>query len=147
MSSVQAFKASPWQVLFTICLAVRWCTAGPVIHDDVLQDLKRLNLTQAKLIAENSTIKCSLTPNLCDWQLHLYEGHSFSAPLAPVVQATAAPVRETFELTPPEAGPQLFIVAEVEPKPKRKVRHRRKLSRRTPFNYSSKHRFIWLVLP
>ncbi|KAH8290461.1 hypothetical protein KR054_003302 [Drosophila jambulina] len=151
MSSVQDFRASPWQVVFTICLAAQWCTASPVIHDGVLQDLKKLDLNQAKLVADNSTLKCSLSPNLCDWQLHLYEGHSFTAPLLPVVQGTeaqkiTAPVRETFGLTPPEAGPQLFIVAEVEPKPKREVRRKRKLARRTPFSYSSEHRFILLVL-
>ncbi|XP_020806843.1 uncharacterized protein LOC110182992 [Drosophila serrata] len=147
MSSVQA---SAWQVIFTICLTVRWCTTSPVINDGVLQDLKKLNLSQAKLVADNSTIKCSFTPNLCDWQLHLYGGHSFSVPLQPVVDKTIAQktttVRETFELTPPGAGPQLFLVAEVEPKPKKEMRRKRKLARQTPFNYLSKHRFILLVL-
>ncbi|KAH8255858.1 hypothetical protein KR032_001287, partial [Drosophila birchii] len=147
MSSIQAIpRTFSWQVIFTICLSVRWCTASPVILDGVLQDLKKLNLSQAKLVTDNATIKCSLTPNLCDWQLHLYEGHSFTVPLSPVVpgnaaQKTKAPVQETFALTPPEDGPQLFIVADVETKPKKEMRHKRKLARRTPFNYSSKHRF------
>ncbi|KAH8258105.1 hypothetical protein KR038_005747 [Drosophila bunnanda] len=152
MSSVQAFRASAWiVVVLAICLTARCCTAGPVINDGVLQDLRKLNLTQAKLVSDNSTLKCSLTPNLCDWQLHLYEGHSFSVPLSPVERGTVAlknpgPVRETFALTPSGGEPQLFLVAHVEPKPKKEMRHKRKLARQSPFNHSSKHRFILLVL-
>ncbi|XP_017126302.1 uncharacterized protein LOC108145411 [Drosophila elegans] len=146
MCSVVGFRA-----LFTFCILVLWCEAAPTIQDEALQQLRQLTLTQAKLIADNSSAKCSLTPNLCGWQLHLYEGHGFSVPLIQPVQnpTTRAPsnvAQEVFGLTRQENGPQLFIVADVEPKSRRKVRGKRKLRRRATLNYLSKQKFVLLVV-
>ncbi|XP_016992933.2 uncharacterized protein [Drosophila takahashii] len=145
MSSVAAFRAFPWLLL----LLLRWSEAAPQhIQDEALQQLRQLDLSQAKLIAANSSAKCTLTPNLCDWQLHLYEGHSFSVPLVQEVESkpssTVSPpkaAQEIFELTQPNTEPQLFILAEIEPKSRRG-----KLRRRATFNHLSKQKFVLLVV-
>ncbi|KAH8358245.1 hypothetical protein KR084_009080 [Drosophila pseudotakahashii] len=145
MSSVAALRAFPWLLLFLL----RWSEAAPQpIQDEALQQLRQLDLSQAKLIAANSSAKCTLTPNLCDWQLHLYDGHAFSVPLVQAVESipssTVPPPKsgqEIFELTHPNSGSQLFILAEIEPKPRR-----RKLRRRATFNHLSKQKFVLLVV-
>ncbi|XP_016928486.3 uncharacterized protein [Drosophila suzukii] len=151
MSSVQAFRAFQWLVFLPCCVFLRWCEAAPQIQDEILQQLKELNLSQAKLIAANSTVKCSLTPNLCDWQLHLYENHRFSVPLVETVKSTPTKAppnagQEIFELTHQDSGSQLFIVAEIEPKSRREWRRRGKLRRRPTFNHLSKQKFVLLVV-
>ncbi|EDV35981.2 uncharacterized protein Dana_GF12745 [Drosophila ananassae] len=144
MRSVRPFEASLWLLLLSICAA----DAG-AIDGTALQELAKLNLTQAKLISDNTTVKCMVTPDLCDWQIHLYEGHAFSVPLPQAAAAQAAtqalstPAPEVFELSPQDSGSKIYIVAEVKPKPER--RRRRKLRRRTAFNYFPKRRFALLV--
>ncbi|XP_034105390.1 uncharacterized protein LOC117568689 [Drosophila albomicans] len=49
--------------------------------DETLQHIPKLSHAQVALIADNATARCKLTPELCDWQLHLYEGHAFSVQL------------------------------------------------------------------
>ncbi|XP_016946798.1 uncharacterized protein LOC108022422 [Drosophila biarmipes] len=151
MSSDQAFRAFPWLVLLPCCFFLQWCEAAPQIQDEVLQQLKELNLSQAKLIAANSTVKCTMTPSLCDWQLHLYEGHEFSVPLDQTVESitTKAPSnagQEIFELTPQDSGLQLYIVAEIEPKSRRERRRKGKLRRPSTFNHLSKQKFVLLAV-
>ncbi|KAI8036895.1 uncharacterized protein LOC128256111 [Drosophila gunungcola] len=146
MCSVEGFRA-----LFTFCILVLWCEAAPPIQDEALQQLRQLSLTQAKLIVDNSSAKCSLIPNLCDWQLHLYEGHVFSVPLIQPMENPTTPApskfnQEVFGLARQENGPQLFIVADVEPKSRRKVRGKRKLRRRFTLNHLSKQKFVLLVV-
>lgn len=144
MRSVRPFEASLWLLLLSICAA----DAG-AIDGTALQELAKLNLTQAKLISDNTTVKCMVTPDLCDWQIHLYEGHAFSVLLPQAAAAQAAtqalstPAPEVFELSPQDSGSKIYIVAEVKPKPER--RRRRKLRRRTAFNYFPKRRFALLV--
>ncbi|XP_043645401.1 uncharacterized protein LOC122614809 [Drosophila teissieri] len=153
MSSVQFFRSNPWIIFLQLCVLFRWCEGAPVHQDEALQQLRVLNVTQASLIASNSTVKCSLTPNLCDWQLHLYDGHAFSVPLVQTMESTTtqAPPLPTagqniFELNHNVGGPQLFILAEIEPKSRRRLRRKRKLWRRATFNHSSKQKFILLVV-
>ncbi|XP_017072791.2 uncharacterized protein LOC108109027 [Drosophila eugracilis] len=151
MSSDKAFRVSPWLVLISFFALAQWSKAIPLLQDEALQELKDLNLTQAKLISDNSSAKCSLTPNLCDWQLHLYDGHAFSVPLVQAVQSTTTQSpsktgQELFGLTHQDSGMQLFIVAEVEPKSRRELRKKRKLRRRVTFNHLSKQKFVLLVV-
>ncbi|KAH8373107.1 hypothetical protein KR009_011895 [Drosophila setifemur] len=140
MSSVQASLASPWLIVIHFAILPWLYQAAPMLHDADLQQLTKLNLIQAKLITNNSTAKCSLTPFFCDWQLHLYEGHTFSVPLAQTVVSTtsmAPPISrdpEIFDLTSLQSGAQLFIVAEVEPKKRQVLRAKRKHRRRTTGN-------------
>ncbi|XP_032572436.1 uncharacterized protein LOC116800620 [Drosophila sechellia] len=153
MSSVQAIRSYTWIVLFQLCVLFRRCEGAPEHPDEALQPLRELNVTQANLIASNSTVKCQLIPNLCDWQLHLYEGHAFSVPLVQTVESTtirppAPPMAglKIFELNHNVSGPQLFILAEIEPKSRRGLRRKRKLLRRATFNHSSKQKFILLAV-
>ncbi|KQS62233.1 uncharacterized protein LOC26526045 [Drosophila erecta] len=153
MSSVQFFRSNPWIIVLQLCAFLRWCEGAPVHQNEALQQLSQMNVTQANLIASNSTVKCSLTPNLCDWQLHLYEGHAFSVPLAQTMESTttrAPPLptagQKMFELNHKVSGAQLFILAEIEPKSRRRLRRKRKLWRRATFNHSSKQKFILLVV-
>ncbi|XP_016989467.1 uncharacterized protein LOC108051763 [Drosophila rhopaloa] len=148
MCSGEGFRA-----LFLFCILARWCEAAPLLQDEALQQLGQLNLTQAKLIADNPSVKCSLTPNLCDWQLHLYEGHGFSVPLVQAVESppTRAPSKagqEIFGLGHQDGGGQhqLFILADIEPKTRRKLRRKRKLRRRVALNHLSKQKFVLLVV-
>jgi len=143
----------PWIILFQLCVLFRRCEGAPVYPDETLQQIRKLNVTQANLIASNSTVKCNLIPNLCDWQLHLYEGHAFSVPLVQTVESTttrspALPIagQKIFELNHNVSGPQLFILAEIEPKSRRELRRKRKLWRRATFNHLSKQKFILLVV-
>ncbi|KAH8260963.1 hypothetical protein KR044_001113 [Drosophila immigrans] len=48
---------------------------------ETLHQIPQLSHDQVALIAGNATARCKLTPELCDWQLHLYEGHAFSVQL------------------------------------------------------------------
>ncbi|XP_017051571.1 uncharacterized protein LOC108095146 [Drosophila ficusphila] len=151
MSSAQAFRVFTWLVLLVSCGLDRRCRAAPQIQDEALQQLKQLNLAQAKLISDNSSAKCSLTPNLCDWQLHLYEGHGFSVPLNQAVESatTQKPSttgQEIFELSHQNTGTQLFILAEIEPKFRRKLRRKSKFRRRATVNHLSKPKFVLLVV-
>ncbi|KAH8279337.1 hypothetical protein KR026_006898 [Drosophila bipectinata] len=144
MSSVQPFQASLWLLLLSMC-----SSDAAAVEATALQGLTKLNLTEAKLISDNTTVKCMVTPDLCGWQLHLYEGHAFSVPLpqAAAPQATtqepSMPATEVFELSPQDSGSRIYIVAEVKPKSER--RRRRKLRRRTSFNYFSKQKYALLV--
>lgn len=144
MSSVQAFQDFLWLLLLSI-----FAVDAGAVGGTALQELTKLNLTQAKLISDNTTVKCTVIPDLCDWQLHLYEGHAFSVPLLQTAapQATSpapsTPAPEIFELSPQDSGLKVYIVAEVIPKPEQ--RRRRKLRRRTAFNYFPKQKFALLV--
>ncbi|KAH8280446.1 hypothetical protein KR018_007488 [Drosophila ironensis] len=161
MSSVHFFKTFSWLLLHSICMVQ--VGAAPPLPEESLQQLLQLDLSQAKLASDNATAKCIVTPDLCDWQLHLYEGHAFSAPLspattnpAPTVPASPSPspspaaaplmpAPEVFHINPPDGGSQLFIVAEVERRREQAARRKRKLRRRTTFNYSPKRKFVLLV--
>ncbi|XP_030560507.1 uncharacterized protein LOC115762447 [Drosophila novamexicana] len=109
---------------------------------EALQQIPQLSYDQVALIAGNATARCQLMPQLCDWQLHLYEGHPFQVELP----SSQGAVGEQVEVvTRPAAGTstaspdlsllsfavpginnnhELLIYAQVEtvskPKPKRR---------------------------
>ncbi|XP_015039931.2 uncharacterized protein [Drosophila pseudoobscura] len=144
-------NASLWPLLPLFCLVVRSSSATPALQEEALQQIPTLNLTQVQLIAGNASLRCSLIPELCDWQLHLYSGHHFSVPLSfaestvstttlsPMeVVAASTPTEQVFSLAP------LRLVAQIEPKPRREKRGKRKLRRRSTFGILSKKQFVWL---
>ncbi|KAH8371169.1 hypothetical protein KR093_006361 [Drosophila rubida] len=55
--------------------------AAPRLLEETLQHIPKLSHAQVALIADNATARCELMPQLCDWQLHLYDGHAFSVQL------------------------------------------------------------------
>ncbi|EDW58847.2 uncharacterized protein Dvir_GJ18722 [Drosophila virilis] len=68
---------------------------------EALQQIPQLSYDQVALIADNATARCQLMPQLCDWQLHLYEGHPFQVEL-PSSQDAAGEQMEV--VTRPAAG-------------------------------------------
>ncbi|XP_022232787.2 uncharacterized protein LOC111081140 [Drosophila obscura] len=149
MCSVQAASLWPLLPIFWLVAGSNWATAASL--EGTLQQIPKLNLTQVQLIANNASLRCSLIPELCDWQLQLYSGHPFSVPLSfgesMVSTTTQAPKDVVAASTPTEevfSLPSLLLVAQVEPKPRREKRRKRKLRRRPTFGFLSKKRFVWL---
>ncbi|EDV90334.1 GH11316 [Drosophila grimshawi] len=65
-------------VLLLIQVIIR-CEAAPIPNViAALQQIPKLSYGQLSVLDANSMARCNLIPQLCDWQLHLYEGHSFS---------------------------------------------------------------------
>ncbi|XP_034652818.1 uncharacterized protein LOC117891447 [Drosophila subobscura] len=154
MCSVQI--ASLWPLLPFFWPVALSSSAMTTIQKEALQQIPKLNRTQVQLIAGNASLRCGLIPELCDWQLHLYSGHPFSVPLSfgestvsssssstntttqSPKDVVAASTEEVFSL------PSLLLVAQVEPKPRREKRRKRKLRRRPTFGLLSKKQFVWL---
>ncbi|TDG48902.1 hypothetical protein AWZ03_004586 [Drosophila navojoa] len=86
-----------------------------------LQQIPQLSHEQLALIAGNATARCQLVPQLCDWQLHLYEGHAFqvslpeNGPQPDEQQPGEAPTQQLlFTVPSAEHEQMLLIYAQVE---------------------------------
>ncbi|KAH8410986.1 hypothetical protein KR222_004914, partial [Zaprionus bogoriensis] len=129
-----------WLLLLLLTLFGSLFDRGTAVlpHVEALQQIPQLNQSQLALIAQNATARCNLWPQLCAWQLHLYEGHAFSVQLphnvATSPESTTSTTSPTTEA--PSAVPliftvpglqntqQLLIYAQVEPKRGRTRRRR-----------------------
>lgn len=142
-------------LLLTGCLFVE----GIAIESNIepLQQIPQLSYGQLVLIANNATARCSLMPQLCNWQLHLYDGHAFRVELpqhvatstASTITKESATIATSTTKVPqmePQLAPlifavpgldnpqQLLIYAQVErePRPKRGRSRRRRLEKKVP---------------
>ncbi|EDW08211.1 uncharacterized protein Dmoj_GI19840 [Drosophila mojavensis] len=98
-----------------------------------LQQIPQLSHEQVALIAANATARCQLVPQLCDWQLHLYEGHAFQVSLPETgpeqdEQLPSEPNAQQLLFTVPSAEHEqmLLIYAQVERKAKPSLKTRNK---------------------
>jgi len=111
-------------------------------NDEALRQIPKLSHAQVALIAGNATERCKFRTELCDWQLHLYEGHAFSVQLPQNsnklnYNKSVATTTTTTSLPPVESKPipvifavpghKLFIYAQVERRPNLAKTRRRKL--------------------
>ncbi|XP_034480014.1 uncharacterized protein LOC117785865 [Drosophila innubila] len=104
-------------VLRMLLLLLAWLTllqvdAAPG-DDEALQQIPKLNHAQVALIAGNATARCKLIPELCSYQLHLFEGHAFSVQLSQNDNNNNLATTTTTTNTPPvdsESIPMIFAV-------------------------------------
>jgi len=112
-------------------------------NDVALSQIPKLSHAQVALIAGNATERCKFRTELCDWQLHLYEGHAFSVQLPQNSNnknknnKSVATTTTTTSLPPVESKPipvifavpghKLFIYAQVERRPNLAKTRQRKL--------------------
>lgn len=119
-------------LLLASCLFVEGSTEGSYLEP--LQQIPQLSYAQLSLLASNATARCSLMPQLCNWQLHLYEGHGFPVELPTSTVGTSSTTSTT--VAPQMPAPlifaipglnnpqQLLIYAQVEPETPRPKRGR-----------------------
>lgn len=142
-------------LLLTSCLIVEGIATES--HIEPLQQIPQLSYGQLVLIASNATVRCNVMPQLCNWQLHLYDGHAFSVELPQhVATSTASTITKESTTTTtsttkapkiePQLAPLIFAVpgldnpqklliyaqVEREPRPKRGRSRRRRPEKKVP---------------
>ncbi|KAM8711312.1 hypothetical protein ACLKA7_000452 [Drosophila subpalustris] len=83
--------------------------AAPLSDEVALRQIPKLSHGQVALIAGNATARCQFIPQLCDWQLQLYEGHAFSLQL-PQTSNNNNNVASTTTTTTTTSSPQVESV-------------------------------------
>ncbi|KAL7735330.1 hypothetical protein ACLKA6_015718 [Drosophila palustris] len=85
--------------------------AAPLNDEVALRQIPKLSHGQVALIAGNATARCKFIPQLCDWQLQLYEGHAFSLQLPQTNNNNYNNVASTTTTTTTTSSPQVESVS------------------------------------